>query len=139
MAKSPFSASARSVLGSLQQAIELCPDLVLLCAGLMAKCALGLRPQLGGRGLRLMMIEVVVSPAAAGRRVPLRVLDGHVGTVIFAREVTPARRLRTRTVGKLLRLEEPLQFFEQDRAAGKPDGLLVDFLGSWLDAHVWVC
>src|SRR5262249_19789869 len=138
MAKSPFSASARSALGSLQQAIELRPDLVLLCAGLMAKCALGLRPQLGGRGLRLMMIEVVVSPAAAGRCVPLRVLDGHVGTVIFAREVTPARRLRTRTVGKLLGLEDPLQFLEEDRAFRKLAGLLVDLVGSWFDVHVVV-
>src|SRR5262245_33893652 len=60
----PFRPEKRLTLGSVQQAIELRPDLVLLCAGLMAKCALSLRPHLGGRSLRLVMIEVVVPPAA---------------------------------------------------------------------------
>src|SRR5215470_8659063 len=134
----PFRPAYRRTLGSVQQAIELRPDLVLLCAGLMAKCALSLRPHLGGRSLRLVMIEVVVPPAAAGRRVPLRVLDGHVGAVKFAREVTPARRFRTRTVGKLLGLADPLEFFEQDRAVWKLARLLVDLVGSWFDVHVVV-
>ena len=59
-----------AALGSVQQAIELRPDLVLLCAGLVAKRAFRFRPQLGGRGLRLVMIQVVVTPSAAGLRVP---------------------------------------------------------------------
>src|SRR4029434_8332103 len=112
----PFRPQKRRTLGSVQQAIELRPDLVLLCAGLMAKCALSLRPHLGGRSLRLVMIEVVVPPAATGRRVPLRVLDGHVGAVIFAREVAPARRFRTRTVGKEIGLADSLSFFYVDPA-----------------------
>src|SRR5262245_14391223 len=100
----------------VQQAIELRPDLVLLCAGLMAKCALRLRPQLGGRSLRLLMIEVVVSPLASGLCVPLGILDGHISAVEGPREIAPAGRFHARAVGKLLRPEDPLQFFEEDRA-----------------------
>src|SRR5438128_6872953 len=91
---SSVQSARRRPLGSVvQQAIELRPDLVLLCAGLMAKSALRLRSQLGGRGLRFVMIEVVVAPGAAGLRVPLGVLDGHVSTVEGSGEVPSARRL----------------------------------------------
>src|SRR5262249_28743688 len=139
MATIPVQPACRRTLGSVvQQAIELRPDLVLLGTGLMAKCALRLRPQLGGRGLGLVMIEVVVSPAAAGLRVPLGVLDGHVGAVEFPGEITPARRLQSRTVGELLGLENPLQFLEEDRAFGKFAGLLVDLVGSRFDVDVVV-
>src|SRR5262245_39562278 len=127
--------SHRSVV---QQAIELGPDLVLLCAGLVAKCALRLRPQRGRRGLRLVMIEVVVAPAAAGLRVPLGILDGHVGAVELTREVAAARRFRTRTIGKLLEAEDSLQFLEEDRAFRKFTRLLVEFVGAWLDVDIVV-
>src|SRR5262249_22540437 len=117
IAKSPLF-SGRAV-GSVQQAIELRPDLVLLCACLMAESAIRLWLQLGGRGFRLVMIEVVVSPCQSGARVPLGILDGHVGAVEFPREIASARRFRARTVGELLGLEDPLQFFEEDRAVGE--------------------
>src|SRR5262249_52145913 len=138
IAKAPFFSRRVGTLGSFQQTIELRPDLVLLGAGLMAKCALRLRPQLGGRGLGLVMIEVVVSPAAAGLRVPLGVLDGHVGAVEFPREITPARRFQARTIGKLLGLEDPLKLLEEDRAFRKFAGLLVDLVGSRFDVDVVV-
>src|SRR5262249_17409827 len=131
-------ARRRALSSVVQQTIELRPDLVLLGAGLMAKCALRLRPQLGGRGLGLVMIEVVVSPGAAGLRVPLGVLDGHVGAVEFTGEITPARRLQSRAVGILLGLDDPLQFLEEDRSFGKFAGLLVDLVGSRFDVHVVV-
>src|SRR4029077_18695776 len=139
MVKSPCSNGRRWPLGSVvQQAIELRPDLVLLRAGLMAKGALRLRPQLGGRGLWLVMIEVVVAPGAAGLRVPLGVLDGHVRAVEFAGEIAPARRFHTRAVGSLLGAEDPLQFLEEDRALWKFAGLLVNLVGPRLDVDIVV-
>src|SRR5262249_29344912 len=126
--------SARRALGSVvQQPIELGPHLVLLCAGLMAECALRFRPHLGAGGPRLVMIEVVVSPAAAGLRVPLGVLDGHVGAVEGSREITFARRFQARAVGRLLGAEGALQFLEEDRAFRKVAGLLVNLVGPRLD------
>src|SRR5262245_9151065 len=82
---------AATEFGSIvQQAIELRPDLVLLRHRLMTCPTLCERPQLGSRRFWLGMIEVVVPPAAAGLREPLRILDGHVGAVESAGEVTPA-------------------------------------------------
>src|SRR5262245_26809131 len=104
----------------------------------MAESALRLWLQLGGRGLRLVMVEVVVSPCQSGARVPLGILDGHVGAVEGPREIAPARRLRARTVGELLGLEDPLQLLEEDRSLGKLTGLLEDLVGSRLDVHVVV-
>src|SRR4029077_8224775 len=73
----PASAGAQG--GSVvQQAIELGPDLVLLGAGDVAEGAFRLRPHLRGRGLRLVMIEVVVTPSPGIRESP-GVLDGHIG------------------------------------------------------------
>src|SRR5262245_62218334 len=84
------------------------------------------------------MIEVVVAPAAAGLRVPLGILDGHVGAVELTGEVAAARRFRTRTVGKVLGAEDSLQLLEEDRAFRKVARLLVDLVGSRLDVDIVV-
>src|SRR5262245_47443596 len=64
----------------VQEGIELGPDLILLRAGDMAIRAFVLRFCLGGRGLWLMMIEIV-EPPPTGIGVALGILDGHIRAV----------------------------------------------------------
>src|ERR1700731_822658 len=81
----------------LQQAVELCPDLILLRAGDMAKSAFLLCLHLGGRSLRLGMIEIEVTPPPCVGKA-LRVLDGHVCAIERAREIPSSRRLISRAI-----------------------------------------
>src|SRR5215813_4566907 len=76
----------------VQYAVELRPHLVSLGAPDVAKCAFRFCLDLGGRSLRLVMIEIEVTPAASVGKA-LRVLDGHIGSVESAGEITPPRRL----------------------------------------------
>src|SRR5262249_57086980 len=85
-----------------------------------------------------MMIELVITPGAAGLRVTLGILDGRVAAVEFPREIAPARRLRARTIGELLWLEDPLQLLEHDRSLREFAGLLEDLVGSRFDVDVVV-
>src|SRR5262249_40635376 len=111
---------ARSLV---QQGIELGPHLIFLGAGLMAKGALRLRFQLGSWSLRLVMIEVVVTPTSA-IGIALRVLDRHIGTIPRPGEIASSRRLHSRAVG-VLRRQRKLQLLEKDRPFRKYVRLLV--------------
>src|SRR5215813_10058322 len=87
--------SALATLGEgdlVQYAVELRPHLVSFGTPDMAKCAFRFCLDLGGRSLRLVMIEIEVTPAASVGKA-LRVLDGHIGSVESAGEITPPRRL----------------------------------------------
>src|SRR6516162_6328234 len=87
------TASASATLRDLvQYAIELRPNLVSLGAGDVAKRAFRFCLHLGGRSLRLVMVEIEISPAP-GVGKALRVLDGHIRAIELAREKTPSRRL----------------------------------------------
>src|SRR6516164_10566094 len=92
-----LSASASATLGKrdlVQNRVELRPNLVSLGGADMAKRAFRFIFDLGGRSLRLVMIEIEVPPAT-GVGKPLRVLDSRVRPVELAREITPTRRLRS--------------------------------------------
>src|SRR5215470_2768490 len=88
--------SALATLGEgdlVQYAVELCPHLVSLGLADVAKCAFRFCFNFGGRSLRLVMIEIEVTPTASVGKA-LRVLDGHIGSVESAGEITTPRRLR---------------------------------------------
>ena len=115
----------RAEFGELivQQPVELCPDLILLRAGHMAKSTFLLCLHLGGRSLRLGMIEIEVAPSPRVGKA-LRVLDGHVCTIECAREIPSSRRLLSRAI-RVFPGQCELQLFEQDCAFGKYFRLLV--------------
>src|SRR6516162_9399635 len=86
------TASASATLRDLvQYAVELRPNLVSLGAGDVAKRAFRFCLHLGGRSLRLVMIEIKISPAARVGKT-LGILDSHIGAVDSAGKVTPTRR-----------------------------------------------
>src|SRR6516162_791759 len=90
-----LSSSLFGTLGKgdlVQYPVELRPDLVSLGAPDMAKCAFRFCLDLGGRSLRLVMIEIEVSPGP-GVGKALRILDSHIRAIELAREKTPSRRL----------------------------------------------
>src|ERR1700731_3385283 len=107
----------RAEFGELivQQPVELRPDLILLRAGDMAKSAFLLCLHLGGRSLRLEMIEIEVPTPRVGKA--LRVLDGHVCAIERAREITSSRRLISRAI-RVFPGQCELQLLEQDCALG---------------------
>src|SRR5258705_3609321 len=96
----------------VQQGIELRPDLILLGLGQMAVAAFVLGLQFGRRSLRLMVVEVVVTPAA-GFGIALGVLHRHVPAVEGSGEVAPSRGLGPGSICILLR-ERELQLLEED-------------------------
>src|SRR5262249_36551669 len=85
-----------------------------------------------------MMIELVITPGAAGLRVTLGILDGRVAAVELPREIAPARRLCARAVGELLGFEDALQLLEHDRSLGEFAGPLEDLVGFRFDVYVVV-
>jgi hypothetical protein len=110
----------------VQQWIELGPDLVFLRARHVAERALGFGPQLGRRCLRLMVIEVVVTPAS-GVGIALGIFDRNVGAVQLSGEVTPPGGLGARSI-RVLGWERQLQFLEEDRPLRERTCLLVDLV-----------
>ena len=107
----------------IQQPVELRPDLILLRAGDMAKSAFFFCLHLGGRCLRLGMIEIEVSPPPRVGKA-LRILGGHICAIERAREITSSRRLLSRFI-RVFPGQYELQFLEQDCAFRKFICLLV--------------
>src|SRR5262245_9399699 len=64
----------------VQQRIELSPNVIFFCVGLMAIGAFRLRFQFGGWSFGLMMIEIVVAPSS-GIGMALGILDGHISAI----------------------------------------------------------
>src|SRR5262245_62457927 len=83
----------------------------------MAIGALRLWPHLGGRGFRLVMIEVVVAPSARVG-IALGILHRHIRAVKLSGEIASSRGLGARAVGVQSRQRE-LQLLEEDRAFGE--------------------
>src|SRR5262249_39281547 len=81
----------------VQPRIELGPNLIFLGAGDMAKGALGFGLHLGRRCLRLVVIEIVVTPAS-GVGIALGVLDRNVGAVQLSGEVASPGGLGARSI-----------------------------------------
>ena len=76
----PPARCAHSLHSLVEQWIELGPHLIFFRAGHMAIAAFLFGSQFGGRRLRFVVIEVVVSPPS-GRGVALGILDRDIGAV----------------------------------------------------------
>src|SRR5258708_29152993 len=97
--------------------------------------AFSLRPHLRGSSLGLKVIEIVVTPPP-GSCITLRVLNGHVGTVVGSREVASAGRFDTRTVRKLPVLQRTLQLLEEYGPLREHSGFFVDIERCRLDINI---
>src|ERR1700732_364944 len=100
----------------------------------MAKSAFLPWLHLGGRSLRLGMIEIEVSPPP-GVGITLRVLDGHIRAIERPREIPSSRRLLSRAI-RVFSGQRELQLLEHDCAFGKYFRLLVDLVCSRLHVDI---
>ena len=133
-------ASASATLGKrdlVQNRVELRPNLVSLGGADMAKRAFRFIFDLGGRSLRLVMIEIEVPPAT-GVGKPLRVLDSRVRPVEHAREITPTRRLRSRAIRVFTRPLGEQQLLEKKSSVGEYARLPINIVRPRLDVDVVV-
>ena len=103
----------------------------------MAKRAFRFIFDLGGRSLRLVMIEIEVPPAT-GVGKPLRVLDSRVRPVELAREITPTRRLRSRAIRVFTRPLGEQQLLEKKSSVGEYARLTINIVRPRLDVDVVV-
>src|SRR5215469_91256 len=110
----------------VQERIELGPNVIFFGIGLMATSAFRLRFQFCRWSFRLVMIEIVVTPAASSR-VTLRVLYGRVSAIQRPTEIAASGRFCARAIRVVAR-QRQLQLFEEDCSVGKDIGLLVLFV-----------
>src|SRR4051794_11090588 len=120
----------------VQQPIELGPDVILFGASNMAVRAFLFGPHLCCRRLRLIVIEVKITPAMAVGKT-LGILDRDVGAVQLSGEEASPGGLGARSI-RVLGWKRQLQFLEEDRSLREHTCLLVDLVRAWLDVDVVV-
>jgi hypothetical protein len=102
----------------------------------VAERALGFGLWLGRRCLRLVVIEVVVTPTVSFG-IALGVLDRNVGAVQLSGEEASPGGLGARSI-RVLGWKRQLQFLEEDRSLRELACLLIDRVSAWFDVVVVV-
>src|SRR5262249_22606294 len=110
----------------VQESIELGPDLILFGASHMAVRAFLFGLHFCCCRLRLVVIEVKITPAPCVSKA-LRIFDSYVCAIERAWEEPTPRGLGARSI-RVLGRERQLQFLEEDRSLRELTRLLVDLV-----------